>query len=399
MSENRELYIDFALMAEGIKACHELFQHPPRDFVTVALGAADMVGMPVYDLRSCLRSWYTLVRDALEASGVPVLDASTSAEVDEAMVWLNRWMPSLPRGRTRYLQPIGQNPAQESLRGMMAQALSTPTPEAVIDFARNAQKQKAFGPYNILMIYAQRPGAGLVASKARWRAMGRDVREGAIPILILYPKGPIRQVFEELDVIPPLPRAPETDEFAVTGEFDEARLGKLRAALANPGKRKITVKVRGANIGRRLGGWISGVGVEGGDDGPAIERKLQEEAMEGSKVWEISINEKHTPSEQFVTLLHELGHLFCGHLGEFKPVNADMEESGWPDRRALPRSVKEIEAELVAWWLAEREGIITGSPLYLKPYLEQAGDAVRAVDLDRVTRAVARVRGYLGGRP
>ena len=101
MSEERQLYFDFELMTEGIKACHELFQQPPRDFVTVALGAAEMLGMPVYDLRSCLRSWYSMVRDALEASGVPVPDASTSAEVGEAMVWLNRWMPSLPRGRTR----------------------------------------------------------------------------------------------------------------------------------------------------------------------------------------------------------------------------------------------------------------------------------------------------------
>lgn len=173
MSDDRKLYIDLELMTEGIKACHELFQHPPRDFVTVALGAANILGMPVYDLRSCLRSWYIMVRDALEDSGVSVPDASTSTEVDEAIAWLNRWMPSLPRGRTREFEPIGPTADQESLRAMMAKALSTPTPAAIMDFAHNVVRQKSFGPYNILMIYAQRPGAGLVASKARWRAMGR----------------------------------------------------------------------------------------------------------------------------------------------------------------------------------------------------------------------------------
>lgn len=398
MTEERELFIDGALMMAGFDACYELFQEQPRDFVTVALGVADMLGMPVYDLRSCIRAWYNGVRDAMEDSGVPVPDASSPAEVIEALAWMNRWMPRLPQGRMQDFGSIGPTPDEESLRAMMAKALSTPTPEAVMDFTRNAVRLKKFGPYNILMIYAQRPGAGMVASKAKWRAMGRDVRQGAIPILILYPKGPITQVFEELDVIPAWPRLPENDAFGVTGVFDEARLGKLVAALSKPGKRKVTVKLKGVNVGRSLAGWINEVHDPCSDEPPRIERKHKEETADGLRVWEISINEKHLPAEQFVTLLHELGHLFCGHVGEFRPANQEMDESGWPDRRSLPSAAKEIEAELVAWWLAEREGLVTGSPLYLRPYLEKAGAAVGSVDLDRVTRAVARVRSYLGDK-
>jgi len=61
-----------------------------------------------------------------------------------------------------------------------------------------------------------------------------------------------------------------------------------------------------------------------------------------------------TPAEQFVTLLHELGHLFCGHLGAFADNNLAVEEFGWPDRGHIPHAAQEIEAELVAWWLAKR---------------------------------------------
>ena len=103
-----------------------------------------------------------------------------------------------------------------------------------------------------------------------------------------------------------------------------------------------------------------------------------------------------TGPEQFVTLLHELGHLFCGHLGSFAADNPAANEYGWPNRSDLPHAVQEIEAELVAWHMCEREGLVTGSPLYLRHYLQNAGEDVARVELDRVIRAIARVRAYLG---
>ena len=107
-------------------------------------------------------------------------------------------------------------------------------------------------------------------------------------------------------------------------------------------------------------------------------------------------NRRLKPPEQFVTLLHELGHLFCGHLGAFDADNPKADEYGWPDRTRLSHAAKEIEAELVAWHMAEREGLVVGSPIYLKAYMERAASAVREVDLDRVVRSIARARAYLG---
>ena len=214
------------------------------------------------------------------------------------------------------------------------------------------------------------------------------MRQGAIPILILKPAGPITQVFEELDTDPQPPRLPESDAFAADGDFAPERLDKLIATLAKRTKRNLVVRTRKVDFGRNLAGWITG----GSDDEPLVSQEGYE------PVWNVSINRQLTPVEQFTTLLHELGHLFCGHLGPFEDNNLKDDEYGWPDRSALPHSAKEIEAELVAWWLAEREGIITGSPLYLKPFMERAGEANGLVDLDRVTRAVARVRSYLGDK-
>jgi hypothetical protein len=57
-------------------------------------------------------------------------------------------------------------------------------------------------------------------------------------------------------------------------------------------------------------------------------------------VFRITINDRLQPSERFVTLAHELGHIFCGHLGACTSQIGKDEESGWPDRRWVGRNYK-----------------------------------------------------------
>lgn len=386
MSESTILDAD--LHGAGMAACYEQFTNGKRDFVSVSLGVANALGKRPSEIRTYLRAWYGSTRDYLEDSGADVFGASSDDEVREAYTWLARWTLWEDMATPSY-----DTPSEHDLRTLMASALTAPTPDAIMHFAGFANRMRGFGPFNVQMIYAQRPGAGLVASRREWEAQGRTVRPGAIPIIVLRPMGPIDYVIEELDTDPPTQRDPTRDVFAACGELNPERLDRLIEALAKPTKRHLLVHIQRRPTGASLAGWIVG--------GPLVP---VDEVPSGFKepmgpIWNVSINERLTPAEQFVTLLHELGHLFCGHLGPFSDSNLNADEFGWPDRRHLPRATMEIEAELVAWWLANREGLTTGSPLYLRPYLEQAGSAVAKVDLDRVTRAVARVRGYLGGKP
>lgn len=71
-----------------------------------------------------------------------------------------------------------------------------------------------------------------------------------------------------------------------------------------------------------------------------------------------------TPST-FATLAHELGHIYCGHLGEGP-------NGVWPDRRALSKAECELEAEAASYIVCQRNGLTTRSHDYLAAHIDNA---------------------------
>jgi hypothetical protein len=320
-------------------------EHELSDF---AERLVEAMNVPLEAVLPHLRSLYRTARDVGRDNGVDVsachddlsLDAVFAGIIAKAMQ-----------------EEAAKQPTEEDLRALMGLALTAPTPDAIINFTGFVARMRKLAPFNVQMVYAQRPGARRVASRKEWEDIGRQVRPGAIPIVVLRTMGPIEYVFEELDTDPPIERQPESDVFAATGEFDKARLDKLIKALAAPTKRHLRVRVHRVLLGANLAGWVNGQPFPKNSPEPLVEWGKPDKGDTGASVWDISINGNLKPAEQFVTLLHELGHLFCGHVGPFRDSNVAADEYGWPNRWDLPKAAKEIEAELVAWWLANREGL------------------------------------------
>lgn len=180
------------------------------------------------------------------------------------------------------------------------------------------------------------------------------------------------------------------------------RVGPSPVGPFKGGKRKLLVDVGLADFGANLAGKITSYGFKSPESEQAELLGAADPRVaitrHGAVEWSIKLNARMTPVEQFATLMHELGHLCCGHVGGFYRETPDADEYGWPDRSDIPHAAKEIEAELVAWHLCDREGLVTGSPLYLKHHLEHAekNGSLGKVELDRVIRAIARIRGHIG---
>ena len=290
----------------------------------------------------------------------------------------------------------------DRLRELMGIALTTPTPEAILEFSAFASRLHRLGPYNIYMVFAQRPGARAIASRADWKKAGQTVRPDALPILILRPKGPIMQVFELEDTLPQRDKDPRQDAFAAVGEFQAKTLAATIKSLASSPKRNLKVEIALEDLGSNRAGQIS--------KQPSLPLSPKEELQGEPDLqaltrgvspghWRVKLNRRLTDAEKFATLLHELGHLFCGHVGAFDPRNQKGDEYGWPDRSRLPYCAKEVEAELVSWHICERWGLTTGSALYLRPHMERAEADMRQVDLDRVIRAIAKIEQFVPRRP
>ena len=100
------------------------------------------------------------------------------------------------------------------------------------------------------------------------------------------------------------------------------------------------------------------------------------------------VNKSHTPPVRFVTLAHELGHLFLGHLGLDKALHV-------PDRQNLSHQQDELEAESVAFIVCKRNGITSKSETYLANFVSQ-NSAVDDLDVYQVMRAAGQVETLLG---
>lgn len=305
---------------------------------------------------------------------------------------------------TEPLQPAGGQP---TLWGITPESL-TPSPVEQLDrdsvrrsldelfnLARQYNSSRAYyelvtfvarfrfySPFNAMLVHIQMPGATFVATPYRWlRGYGRRIKTGARPLVILQPKGPVMFIFDVSDTAPepgapPLPHE-VTQPFSVRG--GRVR-GELERTIENANRDGVAVVERQA--GSQSAGQIRTVG-----SGAYLEFRVKDPPQPVHvKVplrYELLLNANHSAEAKYATLVHELGHLYCGHLGT--PNNA-----WWPDRRQLAHHVREFEAESICYLVCGRLGIDNPSEEYLASFIEKHQDTP-PISLDCVMRAAGLV--------
>lgn len=225
-----------------------------------------------------------------------------------------------------------------------------------------------FAPFNAMLLQVQKPGLSYAASARDWRErFKRTIKEGARPLLILRPFGPVALVYDVLDTEgEALPQ--DVTVFFARGNIDVLKLRSFESLL----KMK-SIDWHRVDAGDRNAGSIR-----------VIQRAMDEK--EATK-YRIYINLNHEPAAQFVTLTHELAHLFLGHLGRDKKLNI-------PQRPALSHADQELEAESVAFIISERNGVESKSQTYLSNFVN-ADTTTDQIDLYQIMRAAGQVEALL----
>lgn len=237
---------------------------------------------------------------------------------------------------------------------------------ALLDFV---VRLRNFAPFNAMLLQVQKPGLMYAASRLDWlERFNRTVKDGARPLLILWPFGPVALVYDLADTEgDPLPNG--VAAFAAHGAMDAATLKGYALKMAKK--------------------YIAWVEVDAGD-GKAGSIKVTERATkpELPSNYQIAVNRNHDHNVKFATVAHELGHLFLGHLGKDKYLNI-------PERPPLQHSQRELEAESLSYIVCARNGVLSQSESYLSTHVK-SDTTVDQIDLYQVMRAAGQVEALLG---
>lgn len=249
--------------------------------------------------------------------------------------------------------------ALDELFRLTHQYNSTKAYDELLKFMR---RFRFYAPYNAMLIHIQMPGASFVAPPHRWLyEYGQRIKPGARPLVILQPMGPVMFVFDVSDT-EPLPGAPPlppevTSPFEVRG----GNIGReLEQAIENAKRDGIRVSLRDA--GSQSAGQI---GLATDNAWLEVVARLipKREVVKIPLRYELLLNRGHSREARYATLVHELAHLYCGHLGT-------PNEKWWPNRTRLSTAVYEFEAESVCYLVCGRAGIDNPSDKYLAGYLD-----------------------------
>jgi hypothetical protein len=246
-----------------------------------------------------------------------------------------------------------------------------------------ASRFRFYSPFNAVLIRVQLAGATFVATARRWREhYGRTVRPEARPLVILRPRGPVMIVFDVSDTVPvqgeAIPLPPE-----VVAPFDIHRLPDVEALMRRTERNAARDGVRVTRVG--AGSQQAGrIGVAAG---PPLQMTVRRggatEVQWVPQRYVVCLNAHHDPSSQYATLVHELAHLYCGHLGTPDP-------RWWPNRRRLDHATQELEAEAASFIACRRIDDTVRFPPYLADVLGR-DEELPAFSLDRIVKAAGDI--------
>lgn len=224
--------------------------------------------------------------------------------------------------------------------------------DALFAMRRFIDKAAAFSylsVFNAMLVEVQRPGALAVASPGKWAQIGRCIKIGARPVVILKAFGPVEFVYEHGDTDGKPMEGFEANTLLASGTPLVFTLQDMVKAAKEQG----VIVQWDAQSGALLAGTAHRINSARGGN------------VNGTRQWLTRVNANYDEPSQFATLAHELAHIYCGHLGE-GPKGA------WPNRTALGDHECEIEAEAAAWLVCRRNGVETKSAAYLLGHLPHA---------------------------
>ena len=204
-----------------------------------------------------------------------------------------------------------------------------------------------YSAFNGLLLFIQNSSATHVATARAWtQKFGRQPKADARPLLILAPMAPVLFVFDIRDTM----GDPVPSNLPKPRETDNQLLSNIHAmTLHNCSIQKIAVYE--SNLDHDATDTANRIT-------PVLRKKYKKLDFKKDTSYLILIDKTQNLKDKYASLVHELGHIFCSHLG----INRT---AWWPERNDLDISIEEIEADAVAYLVCRRFGLQANSEKYL----------------------------------
>lgn len=229
--------------------------------------------------------------------------------------------------------PVDHKYDYSSLDELFRRSKRIKSSKEYIELIEFVLKFRRYSPYNNMLVYLQNPLTTYYATARDWYIrFNRNVKEDARPMLILAPMTPVLLVYDIEDTEGKNKPNLLTQVFSVSGEINQELYERFIKKC-----NKLGISVIETDFSNSKGGDLT-VYIKGSNP-------------------RIRLNKEFSMTQKFATLVHELAHLFLGHLGE-KPKE-------WRNREKLPSNLKELEAETVSYLVCKKFNISTRSDIYM----------------------------------
>jgi hypothetical protein len=210
-----------------------------------------------------------------------------------------------------------------------------------------------YSPFNGLLLYIQNPSATYVATARNWlQKFRRQPKYDARPMIILAPGGPILFVFDMHDTEgTPVPstlfKSRTTDNQMPAKVYSNTQYNCASHGIA---VYETTAQRAATDTTSRIT--------------PALRKQFKNLDLKKDTSYLILIDRSQSLEDKYSSLVHELGHIFCGHLGIDR-------HAWWPERENANLTGEEIEADAAAYLVCRRSGLEARSAGFLARYIEK----------------------------
>lgn len=294
--------------------------------------------------------------------------------------------PRLTRSGQAEERPVTESEAVQSLNALVNASMRYNQSQAYRELLTFMRRFHWYAPFNALLVHIQRPGASYVATARRWRDLGREVAAEAQVVMILQPFGPVMFVYDvsqtsPMDNAPALP--PEVlDPYVTRSRLTDASADSLWAQIVRNAVRD-GVAVDFVDHGAGSAGFITTTSARR-DQEFVVRVQPSRQTVDVRVRYDLRVNGAQRGASALATLVHELGHLYCGHLG-----SPDLK--WWPDRRHVSQLASEFEAESVAAIVMQRWDPSVELPPHLAQYLRYERTLPPDVSLERIVKSAEEV--------